>query len=66
MGERAPVYCQTSPQLCRLDDVYLGEAHPGMKIRCPVCGRYTVAGQLEPLTQQSSTSRPWRNTGIDF
>ena len=66
MGEKEPVYCQTSPNYCRPDDILLGYTWPGMKLRCPICGRHTVAGKPEPLTQMTSTSVPWRKTGIDY
>lgn len=63
-GKKNKVYCQTAAERCRDDDIYLGEHHSGEKVRCPVCGRFTVAGDVVGL-HHPSTSMPWR-TGYDF
>jgi len=66
LTKKSAVYCQTPSEKCQPADVLLGHTWAGMKLRCGICGRFTVAGEPNPLTAQSSTSRPWRNTGIDY
>jgi hypothetical protein len=65
-SRRHPVYCQAAADRCQADDVYLGNYPPGESVRCPICGRHTLAGLPDPLTQRPSTSVPWRAKGPRF
>jgi len=63
MEGKMSVYCQTCPEYCRPDDVYLGTAANGEKLKCPICGRWTVSDRKEEKRRNLSDSKRFYLSG---
>ena len=55
MNKKEKVFCQTAPERCSGDDIYLGDYRSGEKVQCPVCGRFTVAGDFVGIHQPNTS-----------